>query len=302
MAYDLRHTGAEVDALLEKVKEALAEGKGFSTNDYTNEEKAQVERVRNGSVVTENTDSEVTPDGNKPVSGKGIAKAIEEAIEVAKVQFPESINALDYGEMRDAKYVSIKDGYIKDSQNLSCFNTMQPTNGKKRLDTVVAMSVTTDSLGVVFFNENREVIASLQSREMEQSTPSGVTYVRVNIPIPEGAQYFNLSYLSEAKKTELNAPDFYCYLTSDNSSGDVDVSYMPFKSGYITASTGDIVNTTDWANICYKEPIDTFGKKYLYISGMVLVTPIDRGIAFYDENKQYVSGIKWSDKIGRAHV
>lgn len=45
MAYDLRHTGAEVDALLEKVKEALAEGKGFSTNDYTNEEKAQVEQI-----------------------------------------------------------------------------------------------------------------------------------------------------------------------------------------------------------------------------------------------------------------
>ena len=54
-------------------------GKGLSTNDYTNEEKEQVERVRSGSVVTDNTLSELDKTSNKPVSGKGIASAIEAA-------------------------------------------------------------------------------------------------------------------------------------------------------------------------------------------------------------------------------
>ncbi|MBO7285431.1 MAG: DUF2817 domain-containing protein [Alistipes sp.] len=323
MAYDLRHPGEEIDDAVSAVEtgkvvtdntvssiasgeakpasaDAIAkelqkkvdkvEGKGLSTNDYDNEEMAQVDRVRNGSVVVDNTLSALDEASNKPVSSKGIAEAIE-----AKMQMPKSINALDYGWIVDGKYVSIDNGYISDSSSLSCLNTMQPTNGKKRLVTVVAMSVTAGGLGVVFYNANREVFASLRSNEIDQYTSTGVTYVRVNIPIPDGARYFNVSYLSEAKKIELNAPDFYCYLTSENNSGDVDVSYMPIKSGYITASTGDIVGTTNWANICYKEPISTFGKKYLYISGMVLLNAIDRGIAFYDENKQYVSGIKWSD-------
>lgn len=37
---------------------------------------AQIDRVLSGAVVTENTDSEVTPDGVKPVSGKAVAKEL----------------------------------------------------------------------------------------------------------------------------------------------------------------------------------------------------------------------------------
>ena len=65
-------------------------GKGLSSNDYTDGEKAMVNSVRDGSAITkhagkvaeiivDNTDSEVTPKGNKPVSGKGVAEAITKA-------------------------------------------------------------------------------------------------------------------------------------------------------------------------------------------------------------------------------
>lgn len=112
MAYDLRHTGAEIDEAVSAVEsgrvvtdntvssiapgeakpasaDAIAkelqkkvekvDGKGLSTNDYTNEEKAQVDRVRNGSVVVDNTLSEVDETSNKPVNSKGIAEAIKGA-------------------------------------------------------------------------------------------------------------------------------------------------------------------------------------------------------------------------------
>lgn len=74
----LASTLAEINEELQK-KVDKVEGKGLSTNDYADEEKAQVERVRNGSVVVDNTLSEVDGTSNKPVSGKGIAEAIEAA-------------------------------------------------------------------------------------------------------------------------------------------------------------------------------------------------------------------------------
>lgn len=113
MAYTSKRRGADVDALLNKVQDgsvvtdnivasiaageakpasadAIAkelqkkvdkvEGKGLSTNDYTNEEKAQVARVRNGSVVVENTLSTLDKKSNKPVNSKGVAEAIEDAM------------------------------------------------------------------------------------------------------------------------------------------------------------------------------------------------------------------------------
>lgn len=122
MAYDLKHTGKEIDALLTKVEEgnfnitidnelsetsnnAIAnsavakalsdkvdkvEGKGLSTNDYTEEDASIVESVRDGSAITNNsdkvaevvittTDSEVKADGKAPVSGEAVDKAISKS-------------------------------------------------------------------------------------------------------------------------------------------------------------------------------------------------------------------------------
>lgn len=79
MAYLSERQGQDIDALLdyvEKIKENGGTGGGNSDNNYTDADKAQVERVRNGSVVLDNTDSEVTPDGVKPVSGAAVSSAI----------------------------------------------------------------------------------------------------------------------------------------------------------------------------------------------------------------------------------
>lgn len=40
----------------------------------------QIDRVISGAVVTDNTDSVVTPEGKKPVSGEGVSKALNEGI------------------------------------------------------------------------------------------------------------------------------------------------------------------------------------------------------------------------------
>lgn len=262
-----------------------------------------LKKVMSGEVVTENADkivpiiedntlSTLDTTSKKPVSGEAVKEFVDNTIsKVADSQ----IDVLTNCELANGYFVSILSGYISSSQSLACLSTRQPTKGMNRLKTILAVSASSYELGVVFYNEEKRVVGSIDSRQILQSLASGVSYVEVDIPIPNDAYYFNVSYLSESKKAELAAPDFYCYLTRENNSGDIDVSYMPIKSGYITATTGDITSTSNWENICYKEPISTFGKKYLYISGMVLLNAIDRGIAFYDENKQYVSGIKWSD-------
>lgn len=77
----IRDNSRNIEKLNEKTSNKVdkVDGKVLSTNDYDNEEKAQVERVRNGSAVVDNTLSEVKADSPKPVSGAGIASAIEAA-------------------------------------------------------------------------------------------------------------------------------------------------------------------------------------------------------------------------------
>lgn len=122
MAYISKRRGKDVDALLTKVEngsvvtdntlssialgeakpasaDAIAKelskkvdkenGKGLSTNDYTSEEMAQVERVRNGSVVTDNTLSALDEISSKPVNSKGIAEAIKGAGFATQKEFTE---------------------------------------------------------------------------------------------------------------------------------------------------------------------------------------------------------------------
>ena len=148
MAYDLRHTGAEIDEAISAVEsgsvvtdntvsnitageakpasaDAVAkelqnkvdkvEGKGLSTNDYTNKEKAQVERVRNGSVVVENTLSEFDETSNKPVNSKGIAKAMKNVSGVYTLDFEvkasgvnPNITSIEYP-ADDVVYVGVED-------------------------------------------------------------------------------------------------------------------------------------------------------------------------------------------------
>lgn len=114
--YNGKFEGEQIDALLEKVQDgsvvidntvssiapgeakpassdAIAKelrkkvdaeiGKGLSSNDYTDEEKSQVERVSNGSVVTDNTMHEVTDDDTKPVTGAGVRKYTSKSIATA---------------------------------------------------------------------------------------------------------------------------------------------------------------------------------------------------------------------------
>lgn len=88
---------AITDGLSKKVDKV--DGKGLSSNDYTNEEKAQVERVRNGSVVVDNTLSALDETSNKPVSGKGIAEAmapISELVEKNKEDIAKKANMTEY--------------------------------------------------------------------------------------------------------------------------------------------------------------------------------------------------------------
>ena len=81
---------ASADAIAKELQKKVdkVEGKGLSTNDYTNEDKEQVERVRNGSVVVDNTLSELDKTSNKPVNSKGIAEAIETASRWQKCNYP----------------------------------------------------------------------------------------------------------------------------------------------------------------------------------------------------------------------
>lgn len=66
MAYDLRHTGEAIDAAVYAVERGSAITK-------------HADKV--AEIIIENTDSEVTPEGNKPVNSKGIAAAIAKTVD-----------------------------------------------------------------------------------------------------------------------------------------------------------------------------------------------------------------------------
>jgi hypothetical protein len=101
-------------------------GKGLSTNDYNNEEKAQVERVRNGSVVVDNTLSALDETSNKPVDSKGIAEAVTQATEdidkrtevFASEESPEYIEVVTDADGRLLKGVTPSGKHIYPKQEL----------------------------------------------------------------------------------------------------------------------------------------------------------------------------------------
>lgn len=78
--------GTLYQALARKVDKV--DGKGLSTNDYSNEEKAQVDRVRNGSVVVENTLSEVTSGSQNPVSGDAVHNIVTPLSDAVTRDYP----------------------------------------------------------------------------------------------------------------------------------------------------------------------------------------------------------------------
>lgn len=75
----IRDNSRAIEKLNEKTSNKVDKenGKGLSSNDYTSEEKAQVERVRDGSVVVENTLSELDETSNKPVGSKAVAPIVK---------------------------------------------------------------------------------------------------------------------------------------------------------------------------------------------------------------------------------
>ena len=88
--YRSNKTCEQIDAILDDVANKVnkVKGKGLSTNDYTNEDEAQVERVKNGSVVVDNTLSTLDETSNKPVSSvvvKGAIRPLEEANNIITV-------------------------------------------------------------------------------------------------------------------------------------------------------------------------------------------------------------------------
>lgn len=149
MAYDLKHTGEAVDAAVNAVEsgsvvtentvkevtlgeakpasaDAIAkelqdkvdkvEGKGLSSNDYTDGEKAMVNSVRDGSAITkhadkvagiivDNTDSEVTPEGDKPVSGEAVSKALTGKVDK---EDGKGLSTNDYTDSEMAQVAKIK--------------------------------------------------------------------------------------------------------------------------------------------------------------------------------------------------
>lgn len=75
----IRDNSRNIEKLNEKTSNKVDKenGKGLSSNDYTSEEKEQVERVRNGSVVVDNTLSALDETSNKPVDSKAVVPIVK---------------------------------------------------------------------------------------------------------------------------------------------------------------------------------------------------------------------------------
>lgn len=131
------------------------EGKGLSSNDYTKEEMAQVERVRNGSVVVDNTLSEFDETSNKPVSGEGINKAIGTSYNNALAGFSgfQMINKDDFTII--GEYINLKGGISNNSN--AARTEFLPLNGRKIVCAEANIN-TSAGLVIAFFDANKNFI------------------------------------------------------------------------------------------------------------------------------------------------
>ena len=65
--------------------------------------------------------------------------------------------------------------------------------------------------------------------------------------------------------------------------------YVGWYSGFVYYNTGEIANSD---TLKYSSPLDTLGKKYLFFARNVSTGTGNSGLAFYDENGDYISGVR----------
>lgn len=233
----LRHLAGEIDDLLEKARTAIQEhqdishlaknsdvqqhlnnkvdkvdGKALSTNDYTNEEKAQVERVRNGSVVVDNTLSALDETSNKPVSGEAVSKALAGKVDKVKEEKVDNVTFIK------GMFVVYSDGVVETSSVNSAtdyFNIDGCTSirilsntASKRVDT-----------GIAFYTSEKVYISGVQDIN------TGIDGVAEKIiDIPMGAVF------ARATIRQAHQDEWYCY----KQTGGMQDIKMPFSGkGFI---------------------------------------------------------------------
>lgn len=326
MAYDLRHTGAEIDEAISAVEsgsvvtdntvssialgeakpasaDAIAkelqkkvdkvEGKGLSTNDYTNEEKEQVERVRNGSVVVDNTLSALDETSNKPVSGEGINKAICISSNNALAGFSgfQMVDKDDFTII--GEYISCKDGHIITNAKAARTDFL-PLNGRK---TVCVDAYISPDVGAViaFFDANKKFIKGVTSTSEDIIThdiaPREACYV-VFSNYNLGRRYMASIFASEESLSERVNITVYTYnapLTAQSTSF-IETSNGQEGNTLATLASG---KSTWFVDIKWFSSLRFSGE-----GGSASVA----SVAFYDENFTYLPNLTISATDATAGI
>lgn len=255
------------------------EGKGLSTNDYTDEDKEQVERVRNGSVVVDNTLSVLDETSNKPVSGGGINNAIGISSNNALAGFSgfQMINKDDFTII--GEYIT-KNGYISTNPNAMRTDFI-PLNGRK-IVCVDAYINPEAAVVIAFFDANKKYISGILPEGDDGKTYSGIA--------PDNACYVVFCNYSFQRRRMASI-----FASEESLSQRVNSTVYTYNAPLTAQSTSFINASNGWESSITATSASGKSTWYVDIKGYSTLRFNGEGgnasvasVAFYDENFTYL--------------
>lgn len=277
---------ASADAIAKELQKKVdkVDGKGLSSNDYTNEEKVQVERVRNGSVVVDNTLSALDETSNKPVNSEAVGKGLNKAIGISSNNALAGFSGFQMINKDDftiiGEYINPRGG-INNNSNAARTDFL-PLDGRK---IVCADASINPSAGVViaFFDANKKYISGISPTDEESGEIcSGLA--------PDNACYVVFSNYNLQRRYMASI-----FASEESLSQRVNSTVYTYNAPLTAQSTSCITSSTGLEG--YREATSAYGKSTWFVDIKWFSTLRFNGeggdatvasVAFYDENFTYL--------------
>lgn len=193
-------SGAQIDALPEQIEKSIVE-LGNKIPDVVQ-------------IIRDNTASEVTADGEKPVSGAAVAAAIGGEKRVT-----------EYGGYSEGKFVDYETGKLYWSEQNDAILDVD-VEGASSVRLLFNTSASDSYAGIAFFDENNKFISGVRA---QNTGVIGVTERIIQVPF--NAKTFSTTILKS------HASKWYCYKQYDIIEADIPFSGKGF-CGALSTSTG----------------------------------------------------------------
>lgn len=217
----------------------------------------------------------------------------------------------------ESKWVEISTGDLANSSYMDTTDYIQIPNDVSYIEIMMAVVASMSTLkGLCFYDSSKQNIANTG---VAYSLGSGRGGKKVFIKVPESASYLRVGYWKQSVIVSDELPSFSLKLLSKNYDGtlglnstnavsnkvvaetsvglvggyiDVSDAIVLTDGTYILYDTGELASNSSFSATDYIKIKNEIGLKLKLKMPIVVAASSRAGVAFYDENKTYIFGVK----------